>query len=58
MRKLFALRGWGADGRTLGLGLALAMDKQRRDAARDVETYLRRTASSDSADRRVSTTSV
>lgn len=58
MRKLFALRGWGADGRTLGLGLALAMDKQRRDAARDVEAYLRRTASTDSADRRVSTTSV
>jgi len=34
-------RGWSADGRTLGLGLATAMAKQRQDATRDVEDYLR-----------------
>jgi len=54
MRKLVTLRGFNADGRTLGLGLALAMDKQRRDSAREVEDYLRRTA----GDRPASTTSV
>lgn len=34
-------RGWTADGRTLGLGLATAMERQRRDATRGVEDYLR-----------------
>lgn len=34
-------RGFNADGRTIGLGLAAAMDKQRRDATRGVEDYLR-----------------
>jgi hypothetical protein len=34
-------RGFAADGRRLGLGLATAMDKQRKDAAREVEQYLR-----------------
>ncbi|MPZ84597.1 MAG: hypothetical protein GEV28_31115 [Actinophytocola sp.] len=34
-------RGWSADGRTLGLGLATAMAKQRQDAPRGVEDYLR-----------------
>jgi len=45
MRKLFKLpRGFNADGRTLGLGLAAAMDKQRAEAAQEVEDYLRSTA--------------
>lgn len=52
-------RGWSADGRSLGLGLATAMDKQRRDATRGVEDYLRRNAGDDRDDdrddRRVST---
>jgi hypothetical protein len=39
MRNL--LRGFNADGRALGLGLAVAMEKQRQDAAREVEEYLR-----------------
>lgn len=34
-------RGFNADGRSLGLGLAAAMEKQRRQATRDVEDYLR-----------------
>lgn len=34
-------RGWLADGRTLGLGLATAMEKQRQQNAREVENYLR-----------------
>lgn len=34
-------RGYLADGRTLGLGLATAMHKQRQQAAREVEDYLR-----------------
>jgi hypothetical protein len=34
-----------ADGRTLGLGLATAMEKQRRNSAREVEDYLRTTPS-------------
>lgn len=45
MRKFFKSlterRGYNADGRTLGLGLALAMEKQRKDATRGVEEYLR-----------------
>jgi len=52
MRKLFAIRGFNADGRTLGLGLAAAMEKQRQEAARGVEDYLRRAA----GDRPVTTT--
>jgi hypothetical protein len=36
------LKGFNADGRTLGLGLAVAMRKQRDQATRDVEDYLRR----------------
>jgi hypothetical protein len=54
MRTLFTIRGFGADGRILGLGLAAAMDKQRREAARDVEAYLRRGTD----DRAVTTASV
>lgn len=34
-------RGYAADGRRLGLGLATAMEKQRQDSAREVEKYLR-----------------
>jgi hypothetical protein len=40
-------RGWHADGRTMGLGLATAMAKQRAQATRDVEDYLRRSAGDD-----------
>lgn len=53
MRKLFKVRGFNADGRALGLGLAAAMEKQRQEAARGVEEYLRR-----EADRPVATSSV
>jgi hypothetical protein len=54
MRKLFrAPRGFNADGRTLGLGLAAAMAAQRRQATLDVEDYLRRNAGDE--DRRVTT---
>lgn len=41
---LRSLRGFNADGRALGLGLALAMEKQRQEAAREVEQYLREQA--------------
>ena len=41
LKALTEKRGYNADGRTLGLGLALAMDKQRKDATRGVEDYLR-----------------
>ena len=37
---LQSLRGFNADGRALGLGLAVAMEKQRQEAAREVEQYL------------------
>ena len=37
-------RGFNADGRALGLGLAAAMEKQRQEAAREVEGYLREQA--------------
>lgn len=52
MRKLFKLpRGFNADGRMLGLGLAAALDKQREQAARSAidtaEDYLRRNARED-----------
>jgi hypothetical protein len=40
-------RGFNADGRGLGLGLATAMAKQRAQATRDVEDYLRRNAGDD-----------
>jgi hypothetical protein len=43
-------RGWHPDGRTLGLGLATAMAKQRAETAKEAENYLRR---DDSGDRRV-----
>jgi hypothetical protein len=36
-------RGFNADGRTLGLGLATAMRKQREETAREAEDYLRHT---------------
>ena len=38
---LQSLRGFNADGRVLGLGLAVALEKQRREATREVEQYLR-----------------
>lgn len=34
-------RGLNADGRVIGLGLATAMEKQRRLATSEVEDYLR-----------------
>jgi hypothetical protein len=34
-------RGFAADGRRLGLGLATALEKQRKDAAHEAEQYLR-----------------
>jgi hypothetical protein len=40
-------RGYNADGRTLGLGLATAMEKQRTQSTREVEDYLRRNAGDD-----------
>jgi hypothetical protein len=40
-------RGFNADGRALGLGLAAAMEKQRRETAREVEDYLRERPSAD-----------
>jgi hypothetical protein len=57
MRKLFRIRGFNADGRAIGLGLAAAMEKQRQEATRGVEDYLRRNAVDRRADR-VTTTSV
>ncbi|HYQ66286.1 hypothetical protein [Actinophytocola sp.] len=44
---LRSLRGFHADGRMLGLGLAVAMEKQRQEAAREVENYLRDQACGD-----------
>jgi hypothetical protein len=38
---LQTLRGFNADGRALGLGLAVAMEKQRQEATREVENFLR-----------------
>jgi hypothetical protein len=46
-------RGWSADGRSLGLGLATAMEKQRAQATHDVEDYLRRNAEDHGDDRPV-----
>lgn len=37
-------RGFNADGRTIGLGLAVAMDKANETATADVEAFLRRRA--------------
>jgi hypothetical protein len=34
-------RGYAADGRRLGLGLATAMEKQRQETSREAEEYLR-----------------
>ncbi len=34
-------RGWSADGRRLGLGLATAMEKQRQDTTHKAAEYLR-----------------
>lgn len=36
-----ANRGFNADGRALGLGLAVAMANQRREATGEVEEFLR-----------------
>ncbi len=47
MRKWLIARGFNADGRTLGLGLAVAMEKQRQDTARKAEAFLRETATED-----------
>lgn len=51
---LTKLNGFNADGRSLGLGLAAAMEKQRELATRGVEEYLRRNVADE---RRVTTTS-
>lgn len=40
-------RGYAADGRRLGLGLATAMEKQRQDMTRGVETFLSEQPDSD-----------
>ncbi|MPZ84596.1 MAG: hypothetical protein GEV28_31110 [Actinophytocola sp.] len=58
LRKLFkAPLGFNADGRILGLGLAAAMAKQRQEATRGVEDYLRRSAVGDTdGDRSVTST--
>lgn len=37
-------RGLNADGRSMGLGLATAMEKARRESATEVEEFLRRQA--------------
>ncbi|WP_198942952.1 hypothetical protein [Actinophytocola xanthii] len=50
---LTRFKGFNADGRALGLGLAVAMERQREQATHDVEEYLRRNAE----DRPVTTTS-
>jgi hypothetical protein len=42
-------RGFAADGRRLGLGLATAMEKQRQDTTRGVEEYLREQPRADKA---------
>jgi hypothetical protein len=41
LRSLTTPRGFAADGRKLGLGLATAMQKQREFAAHEAEEYLR-----------------
>jgi hypothetical protein len=47
-------RGFNADGRAIGLGLAAAMNKQRQQAAREIEQFLREEPAQD----RVTTASV
>ncbi|TDV53827.1 hypothetical protein [Actinophytocola oryzae] len=42
-------RGFAADGRRLGLGLALAMEKQRQASTQAVEDYLREQPRADKA---------
>jgi hypothetical protein len=46
-------RGYAADGRRLGLGLAVAMEKQRKATAGKAEEYLR---NQPAADRKVDAT--
>lgn len=41
LKSLTEARGFNADGRAMGLALATAMAKQRQDATRSVEEYLR-----------------
>lgn len=41
-------RGFNADGRPIGVGLATAMEKERQDSAAEVEAYLRRTTAGSS----------
>ena len=43
-------RGWSADGRGLGLGLATALAAQRAQATREVEDYLRGNTGDDTRD--------
>jgi hypothetical protein len=43
-------RGFAADGRRLGLGLATAMQKQRQEMTRGVEDYLRETPRAEKVD--------
>jgi hypothetical protein len=43
--------GFAADGRTLGLGLATALEKTRQDPAADVEEFLRRRTADDERQR-------
>ncbi|GAB2772291.1 hypothetical protein [Amycolatopsis magusensis] len=45
-------RGFNADGRAMGLGLATAMEAARRDPSTEVEQYLRREAKGTSGERR------
>jgi len=42
-----APRGFNADGRAMGLGLATAMEKQRQESHREVADYLRSNADGD-----------
>ncbi|MBN6040535.1 MULTISPECIES: hypothetical protein [unclassified Amycolatopsis] len=49
---LGAPRGFNADGRAMGLGLATAMEAARRDPSTEVEDYLRREAATGSSGER------
>lgn len=44
LKSLTESRGFLADGRPMGIGLATAMEKQRQETARSVENYLRSNA--------------
>ena len=58
LRELFRLpRGFNADGRAIGLGLAAAMAKQRQEATRSVEDYLAANTGDSAAERPVTTAS-